>query len=87
MRTVIDAMHGALVVACLFAAIFFIRFWVQTRDRFFGWFGASMTLLAINWVAVLWVDITKEASHEIYVIRLVAFLLIIAAIVDKNRRA
>jgi hypothetical protein len=83
----IDAMHGALVVCCLFAALFFVRFWIQTRDRFFGWFGASMVLFALNWVGVLWVDITAEARHGIYGVRLAAFLLLIAAIVDKNRRA
>lgn len=87
MRTFIPAMHGALVVCCMFAALFFIRFWVQTRDRFFGWFGAAMILLGINWIGVLLVDVTSEARHGIYVFRLVAFLLLIAAIVDKNRRA
>ena len=45
-----------------------------------------MGLLAINWIEVLYVDVTDETQHGIYVVRLVAFLLLIAAIIDKNRR-
>jgi hypothetical protein len=86
MESAIVAMHGALVITCLFAAVFFGRFWWQSRDRFFAIFTGAMILFAANWVGVLIAGANKETVSLVYVIRLAAFLLIIAAIVDKNRR-
>jgi hypothetical protein len=86
METAIVALHGALVITCVFASVFFGRFWWQSRDRFFGMFAGAMVLLGANWVAVLIAEANDETSGLIYLIRLSAFLLIIAAIVDKNRR-
>lgn len=87
MQSAIDTMLGATVMACVFAAVFFARFWATSRDRFFGFFTAAFVLLAVNWIGVLQLDATSESRHLVYLLRLLAFVLIAIAIVDKNRRS
>jgi hypothetical protein len=74
---------GALVVLCLIASAFFLRYWSATRDRFFLWFAAAFATLSVNWV-LLGFQIGGEYRTGVFVVRLVAFLMIIAAIVGKN---
>ena len=77
---------GALIASCFFAAVFFLRFWHRTRDRFHLFFSAAMVLLAVNWAAVAGTTAAGEPRSEIYLARLLAFVLILVAIVDRNRR-
>ncbi len=65
-------------------SVFFLRFWRKTRDRLFGYFAVSFLLLGIERVSILVTE--GEARSLVYLIRLGAFLLIIFAIIDKNRR-
>lgn len=76
---------GAAAMAWLACAMFFLRFWKQSRDRLFGFFALTFTLLAGNAVAAGLLDLDDERRHYIYVVRLFAFLLILYAIWDKNR--
>jgi hypothetical protein len=78
---------GASALACAIAGMFFLRFWRDTRDRFFAIFAVSFWVLAIDWVALVVWNPPNETRHYFYGLRLVAFLLIIAAIVDKNRKS
>jgi hypothetical protein len=89
MEGAIDTMRGAVIMGCFLAAVFFARYWHLSRDRFYGFFTAAMLLLALNWGALIRYDATgqEEARHIIYLLRLLAFLLIAAGIVDKNRRS
>lgn len=87
MESAIDSMLGATVMGCVLAAVFFARFWATSRDRFFAFFAAAFVLLAINWVGVLQLHATSESRHLVYLLRLVAFVLIAIAIIDKNRRS
>ena len=66
-------------------AIFFLRFWVETRDRFFVLFAAAFLILSVNWLLVAVLDPATEVRPFFYILRLAAFGLIIAAVVDKNR--
>ena len=74
---------GALGVAYLVAAMFFTKFWTTTRDRLFGFFAAAFAILAVQ--RLLLPIASPEMSSFLYVVRVIAFLLIIIAIVDKNR--
>lgn len=76
---------GVIVTASLTAAGFFWRFYRQTRDNLFLAFAAAFAIEGINRMAFLLVDKPSEGSPIIYMVRLVAFLLIIGAIVAKNR--
>jgi len=77
---------GATVMSAAVAALFFLRFFVRTRDRLFLMFAASFALLAIGWIAQA-ISRGSEGHPELYLIRLAAFVLIIIAIADKNRAA
>jgi hypothetical protein len=66
-------------------AIFFLRFWVETRDRFFVLFAAAFLILSVNWLLVAMLEPAAEVRPFFYMLRLAAFGLIIAAVVDKNR--
>jgi hypothetical protein len=78
---------GASAVASWTAGLFFLRFWRETRDRFFALFAAAFWFLTLNWIGLALTDPPDEARTLFFLVRLIAFLLIIAAIVDKNRSA
>jgi hypothetical protein len=78
-------MSGALTMGYFVAGLYFLRFWRDTRDRLFGIFAAAFWLLAVQRAALaLTVDPTGE-QVLLYSVRLLAFVLILAAIIDKNR--
>jgi len=77
---------GATAMGCLVVALFFARFWRETGDRFFALFAAAFTVFAVNRLVLTFLDEDDEARTVLYVVRLLAFLLIIGAIVDKNVR-
>ena len=74
---------GALAMAYLVASMFFLKFWSATHDRLFGLFAACFALLAFQRVALPYAP--EAWLSLLYGVRVVAFLLIIIAIVDKNR--
>lgn len=78
---------GVIVTASLAAAVFFFKFWQRTRDQLFLAFGLAFLIEGLNRVLFLFVDHPNEGRPGIYVVRLLAFLLIVAAIVRKNRAA
>jgi hypothetical protein len=87
---VLNFMYGAIMVGCLGIGLFFLKFWHKTGDRFFAYFAAAFGLLAIERVLFLLVDSSLDLYSEVYtrvfVARLLAFLLITAAILEKNRK-
>jgi hypothetical protein len=76
---------GVIVTASLTAAGFFWRFYRQTHDRLFLGFSGAFCIEGINRMAFLVIDKPSEGSPTIYLVRLVAFLLLLGAIVAKNR--
>lgn len=79
-----DFILGATVVAAAVAGLAFLRFWRKTRERLFVFFAVSFWLLSVNWLALAFYRQT-EVSTALYLIRLLAFSLILIGIVDKNR--
>lgn len=86
MESVLQFLYGGLALMCGVIGFFFLRYWYVQRDRFFLWFMVAFWALGVGWGIHL-VYLTSEAGPLVYAARLVAFLLIIVAIVDKNRRA
>jgi hypothetical protein len=70
--------------AALFAGIFFLKFWRETRDAFFLWFALAFGVFAAHWF-VQALGLAEEHAAYSFAARLVAFLLIALAIVKKNR--
>ncbi|ABS24305.1 DUF5985 family protein [Anaeromyxobacter sp. Fw109-5] len=78
---------GVLAAGCAVAGLFFLRFWRESRDRLFAGFAAAFFILCVNWLVLGITNSGDETRHNAYVLRLVAFLVLIWAIVDKNRRS
>jgi peptidoglycan/LPS O-acetylase OafA/YrhL len=80
---------GLITMGYLIAGLFFLRFWSRTRDRLFGAFAIAFWLLAANQGLVAVSGVPREEQTWFYLLRLVAFLAIIAAVIEKNtgRRA
>lgn len=86
MTTYVTAMYGALVAMSAVAALFFLRYWRTSRDRFFLWFAGAFAAFGVSWTLVLCDDHASEHTSHIYAIRLLGFLAIITAILLKNQR-
>jgi uncharacterized membrane protein HdeD (DUF308 family) len=76
---------GVVVTSSLTAAAFFLKFWKQTRDKLFLGFGAAFMIEGINRLAFLFLEAPNEGDPVIYTVRLFSYLLILAAIINKNR--
>lgn len=83
--TVLQLIPGAIVMGYAVAGLFFLRFWRQTRDRLFLIFAISFWLLGAQRLALALTAQMVESVTGLYLIRLFAFLLILVAIIDKNR--
>lgn len=80
-------LSGAIATAYLVAGLYFFRFWKDSADRLFIIFALAFWLLSVQRVLLSLLAHDRDAYLMLYVIRLLAFVLIIAAIVDKNRAA
>jgi len=78
---------GALTLGYAVVALFFLRFWRVTGDRLFAVFSIAFWLLAANRLALVFLEVADENLPYVYLPRLLAFVLILVAIVDKNLRA
>jgi hypothetical protein len=76
---------GALTMGSWATALFFLRFWRQSADRLFLVFALAFFVLGLDWgLRGLW-EPSMETRHYFFLVRLVAFVLLIVGIVDKNR--
>jgi hypothetical protein len=80
-----DFLLGGAAVAYAAVALFFFRSWRQTRDPLFVAFAVAFAIFAASRVVMASVDRESESLVLVYVLRLAAFLTLIAAIVSKNR--
>jgi hypothetical protein len=79
-------LSGATMFGFFLAAVYFLRFWRRTRDRLFLLFAISFFVMAgQRVVVVLLPQLDESVEVALYSLRFVAFLLILAAILDKNR--
>ena len=75
---------GVIATASLTAGVFFLKFWSKTRDSLFLVFGLAFVIEGLNRCAVLMLARPNEGSPYIYGVRLLAFLIILTAILHKN---
>jgi hypothetical protein len=76
---------GAIVMGYGVVGLFFLRFWRETRDRLFLIFAGAFWLLGVQRLTLAFGGHMVEDDTGLYLVRLFAFLLILRAIVDKNR--
>jgi hypothetical protein len=82
---VIEFLDGASCLACAAVALVFLRFWNRGGDRLLLLFALAFVVLAVNRIGLAVLDDDGEAGTFVYLARALAFGLILAAIVDKNR--
>jgi hypothetical protein len=75
---------GAISMGFGVASLCFLRYWRESRDRLFAWFSAAFLVLAVNRAMPVFLHEPREATLLPYLVRLAAFLVILAAILDKN---
>jgi uncharacterized membrane protein HdeD (DUF308 family) len=78
---------GVIATSSLTAGVFFLKFWRRTHDSLFLAFAVAFLIEGVNRTALLLVAKPNEGSPAIYIVRLFAFLLILAAILKKNYSA
>jgi Family of unknown function (DUF5985) len=76
---------GMLMMGCFVIAAFFWRFWLRTGDRFFIMFALAFALMGAERLGLAIINAPEEPKVGIFFLRLAAFLLIIIAILYKNR--
>ena len=85
-------LSGFSMTAFAASGVFFLRFWLTSRDLFFLLFSVACFLISSERVAALAVPASLDATPHVveslfwlYIIRLLAFTAIAAAILHKNR--
>lgn len=76
---------GAIAMAAFTISLIFVRLWTRTRDRFFLFFSAAFAAMGLGRIVYAMVPHASDHSPMISSIQLVAFVIIIFGIIDKNR--
>jgi uncharacterized membrane protein HdeD (DUF308 family) len=75
---------GAIAMAYLVAALFFLRSWKRTGDRFFLFFAIAFSIEGLNRLALGLSSDPNEGRVLFYFVRFLSFLMILVAILLKN---
>jgi hypothetical protein len=81
----IDLLSGIIVAGYLVCGLFFLKFWRSTADRLFLTFALAFWALAAQRLLLVQFAGQQGAEIYLYLFRLLAFSLILLAIIDKNR--
>ena len=80
----VDFLSGAVTLGLFMAGAFFLKFWRRTGDRLLLAFAAAFALLALNQILAAFLGASDELTPYTYILRVLGFVLILLAIVDKN---
>ena len=91
----VSFLSGIYMITFAASGLIFLKFYRSTTDRFFRSFAYACWMLAIERIALFFVSnpfhslptVESKSESWVYLIRLVAFLIILFAIIDKNRRS
>lgn len=78
-----ELLAGAIAMGSFVIALFFLRFWRTSRDRFFLYFALSFFIEGAHRLYAGYENLGEASPHH-YLVRLVAYLLILWAIYEKN---
>jgi hypothetical protein len=81
-----ELLLGAIAACSFIAALFFLRFWKTTKDKFFLFFALSFLIEGANRVSLVAFFDLMEGSPIYYFIRFISYAFIIFAIMEKNKR-
>lgn len=77
-------LNGLVAAGCVVAGMFFMRMRSRTGDAFFLFFALAFWILALERLVLSWLNVPEELTPTVYLLRLIAFLSILFAIVRKN---
>lgn len=77
---------GAIALGSIMAGLFFLRFWKQTGDRLFLFFSLAFFLMALSRVLMSLTVVSSDEHPIVYIVRLLAYGLIVFGVLDKNRK-
>ena len=86
LRLIDGFLLGVISTSSFAAGLFFLRFWRETRDSLFLNFALAFFIASADRIAEMFFEHPNEASPWVYALRGFGFLLIVAAIVHKNRQ-
>ena len=75
---------GVIATSSIAAGVFFLRFWRETRDYLFLAFAVAFLVEGVNRCLLMLIRQSGDHSSWIYLVRSLAFLIILAGIVSKN---
>jgi hypothetical protein len=75
---------GVIAALSLVASLYFLKFWEKTGDKLFLAFWAAFFIEACNRTSYLFFNFANDGMPINYIVRLMAFLLILGAIIRKN---
>jgi uncharacterized membrane protein HdeD (DUF308 family) len=76
---------GAIAFGYFLAALFFLRFYRDTKDALFVYFATAFIIEGVNRTLFAASSTPNEARPALYVIRAVAYGLILLGVYRKNR--
>ena len=87
-------LSGICMASFAAAGLFFFKFWKASRDVFYLHFALACVLFSFERVVLLFVadaqtsirTLQSERASWVYLIRLIGFLVILYAVIGKNRR-
>lgn len=85
MSSIVAFLYGFVAMGFVACGVFFFRFWSLTRDRLFLLLGVAFAVLAVERAAALETFDLSGGSLWPYVLRIIGFAIVIAALIDKNR--
>lgn len=83
----VDFLSGAVTLTYIVAAAYFVRFWRRTAERLFLGFACAFVLFALYQWLLFMLGAADERGNYAYLLRVIGFLVILAAIIDKNLSA
>jgi hypothetical protein len=89
MNSLYQFLNGVSAMGTWACGVFFLNFWRKSTDRLFLIFAVSFWLMTLERGILIWYLPTSqqaESAAPVYFLRLLAFVMILFAIWDKNRR-
>lgn len=84
---IVGFLLGIIATSSVMAGIFFLKFWKHTKDFLFLAFAIAFIIEGFSRASVMFLAKPNEGSPWIYLVRLLASLLILIAILKKNYSA
>lgn len=80
-------MQGAIAIGYLVVAIFFIQFWLETRERLFLFFATGFVVLTIHRAMLGLASEDLDWRAVTFSLRLAGYVIILIGIIDRRIRS